>query len=60
MRQNGNNSALRSLEMLFGSLGKVLGGCAKPIAKGKYCWFLHPQKPKASVTPLAVQQFLIP
>ena len=33
--QNGNNSALRGLGMLLGSLGEVHAGCAKPIATTK-------------------------
>ena len=33
--QNGDNSALRGLGMLLGSLGEVHAGCAKPIATTK-------------------------
>ena len=33
--QSGDNAALRGLGMLFGSLGELLGGCAKPIATTK-------------------------
>ena len=32
---NGDNSALRGLGMLLGSLGEVLGGCANAIATTK-------------------------
>ena len=33
--QSGDNSALRGLGILLGSLGELLGGCAKPIATTK-------------------------
>jgi hypothetical protein len=32
---NGDNSALRGLGMLLGSLGELLGGCTKAIATTK-------------------------